>query len=75
MICYDDATGVRTELTAVALGRWFGPDQPSAAGVRIDRGNPNSPLPSQQVDHAIMRRDGEVIGRDGRPISGSIKDR
>lgn len=42
-------------------------------GVRIDQGNPNHSLPSQQVDHVIVRRNGQVIGRDGNPIQGSIK--
>ena len=41
--------------------------------VRIDQGVPHSPSPSQQVDHVIVRRDGVVVGRDGNPISGSIK--
>jgi hypothetical protein len=52
--------------------RWTDPANPGN-GVRIDQGVPHSPSPSQQVDHVIVRRDGVVIGRDGNPISGSIK--
>jgi hypothetical protein len=40
---------------------------------RIDRGNPNAKFPSQRIDHVIVRKDGKVIGRDGRPINGSIR--
>jgi hypothetical protein len=43
-------------------------------GIRIDQGNPTHTLPSQQVDHVIVRVDGKVIGRDGIPINGSIKE-
>jgi RHS repeat-associated protein len=53
--------------------RWTDPDNPGN-GVRVDRGDPNSSFPGQQVDHVIVRRNGNVIGRDGRPISGSIQD-
>lgn len=53
--------------------RWQDPNNPGN-GVRIDQGNPNHSLPSQQVDHVIVRRDGQVIGRDGNPIQGSIKE-
>lgn len=42
-------------------------------GVRVDQGNPNHSLPSQQVDHVVDRRNGQVIGRDGNSIQGSIK--
>jgi hypothetical protein len=42
-------------------------------GVRIDQGNPEHSLPSQKIDHVIVRRNGQVIGRDGKPIQGSIK--
>lgn len=51
--------------------RWADPND-SGNGVRIDQGNPKSGLPSQRVDHVIVRRNGVVIGRDGKPISGSI---
>ena len=53
--------------------RWQDPDNPGN-GVRIDEGDPSSPFPSQRVDHVIVRVDGKVIGRDGEPIRGSIKD-
>jgi hypothetical protein len=26
------------------------------------------------VDHVVVRKDGKVIGRDGKPINGNIKD-
>jgi len=43
-------------------------------GVRIDKGDPKNPQPSQQQDLVVVRRDGKVIGRDGKPIKGSVKD-
>ncbi|MFI0262549.1 pre-toxin TG domain-containing protein [Streptomyces sp. NPDC017056] len=43
-------------------------------GVRIDKGNPNNSQVIQQVDHVVINSGGKVIGRDGKPISGSIKD-
>ena len=52
--------------------RYQDPNNPGN-GVRIDQGNPNHSLSSQQVDHVIVRRNGQVIGRDGNPIQGSIK--
>lgn len=52
--------------------RWQDPNNPGN-GVRIDKGNPNHPLSNQQVDHVIVRKNGQIIGRDGKPIQGSIK--
>ena len=52
--------------------RYQDPDNPGD-GVRIDQGNSNHSLPSQQVDHVVVRRNGQVIGRDGNPIRGTIK--
>jgi len=52
--------------------RWQDPNNPGS-GVQIDKGNPNHTLSSQQVDHVIVRRKGQVIGRDGNPIQGSIR--
>ncbi|GAA4889223.1 putative T7SS-secreted protein [Saccharopolyspora cebuensis] len=52
--------------------RWEDPDNPGN-GVRIDQGNPNNSQATQQVDHVIVRDNGKVIGRDGEPIPGSIK--
>jgi len=43
-------------------------------GVRIDKGSPKSPQASQRVDHVVVRAEGRVIGRNGKPISGSVKD-
>lgn len=53
--------------------RWQDPRN-QGNGVRIDQGNPNSPFPSQRVDHVIVRVDGKVVGRDGKQINGSIDD-
>lgn len=53
--------------------RWQDPNDPGS-GVRIDQGNPNNFQPTQQVDHVIVRDGGKVIGRDGEPISGWIKN-
>jgi len=53
--------------------RWEDPADPKSNGVRIDKGDPNSPHESQQEDHVIVRSGGKVIGRDGNPINGSIE--
>jgi hypothetical protein len=53
--------------------RWQDPKN-QGNGVRVDQGNPNHELPSQRVDHVIVRKDGKVVGRNGEPIEGSIKD-
>nr|MDI7274175.1 hypothetical protein [Cronobacter dublinensis] len=53
--------------------RWQDPNN-KGNGVRIDQGNPNISQPTQQVDHVIVRFNGKVIGRDGKPIQGSIAD-
>ena len=55
-------------------GCWFSAARPEADGVRIDKGDPASALPSQRVDHVIVRSDGVVLGRDGKPIRGSIEE-
>ncbi len=43
-------------------------------GVRVDKGNPRSSSPSQKPDHVVVRSNGKVIGRDGKPLNGSVKD-
>ncbi|PHM51185.1 DUF6862 domain-containing protein [Xenorhabdus sp. KK7.4] len=53
--------------------RWQDPNN-KGNGVRIDQGNPNVSQPTQQVDHVIIRHNGQVIGKDGKPIKGSIAD-
>lgn len=53
--------------------KWFDPAAPKTNGVRIDQGAPGSSFPSQQVDHVIVRSGGNVLGPDGLPITGSIK--
>ena len=42
------------------------------SGVRIDQGNPLNTQITQQVDHVVVRYNGQVIGRNGQPITGSI---
>jgi hypothetical protein len=53
--------------------RWFDPAAPKANGIRIDEGVPGSPFPSQQVDHVIVRSGGRILGPDGKPIVGILK--
>lgn len=51
--------------------RFQDPSNPGNS-VRIDMGRPNSPLPSQQVDHVVVNRDGRIIDRSGAPIGGPL---
>lgn len=61
------------ELNNKGVGiRWQDPKN-LGNGVRIDQGNPNNSQVVQQVDHVVVRSNGKVIGADGRPIGGSIK--
>ena len=53
--------------------RWNDPNS-KGNSVRVDKGNPKSSNPSQQVDHVVINSGGRVIGRDGQPINGSIKN-
>ena len=53
--------------------RWEDPSNPGN-GVRIDQGNPNNTQTLQQVDHVVVRNNGRVLGPDGKPIPGSIKN-
>ncbi|WP_257153400.1 two-partner secretion domain-containing protein [Pseudomonas sp. ICMP 561] len=53
--------------------RWQDPNN-KGNGVRIDKGEPSISQPTQQVDHVIVRSNGQVIGRDGKPVTGSIKE-
>ncbi len=48
-------------------------NSPKGDGIRIDKGNLNNSQIYQQVDHVVVNSGGKVIGRDGKPISGSIK--
>lgn len=43
--------------------------------VRIDRGVPDSPYPSQQVDHVVINSGGRIIGRDGTPLPAGTRIR
>lgn len=52
--------------------RWSDPEN-RGNGIRIDQGDPDNPQPAQQVDHVVVRVNGKVIGRDGEPLEGSIK--
>ncbi|MEV8536719.1 RHS repeat-associated core domain-containing protein [Streptomyces sp. NPDC051211] len=47
---------------------------PKQDGIRIDKGNPNNSQLFQQVDHVVINSGGNVIGRDGKPIKGALKD-
>jgi len=53
--------------------RWTDPRN-QGNGIRIDQGDSLNTEVTQQVDHVVVRSGGEVIGRDGRPIVGTIKD-
>ena len=52
--------------------RWQDPNN-KGNGVRIDQGDPANSQPTQQIDHVVVRSGGKVIGRDGFPITGSIR--
>jgi hypothetical protein len=53
--------------------RWTDPAN-KGNGFRIDAGNPANSQVTQQVDHVVVRHNGQVIGRSGQPLSGSIAD-
>lgn len=53
--------------------RWQDPKDKGNC-IRIDQGNPNHDKPSQTNDHVQVVSQGKVIGRDGKPIKGSIKE-
>jgi RHS repeat-associated protein len=53
--------------------RWFDPAS-KGNGIRIDEGIPGSSFPSQQVDHVVVRYNGRILGPDGQPITGSLRD-
>lgn len=53
--------------------RWTDPAD-KGNGIRIDAGNPANSQVTQQIDHVIVRHNGVVIGRSGKPISGSVAD-
>lgn len=53
--------------------RWSDPVN-RGNGLRIDPGDPTAMNPSQRVDHVVVRSDGKVLGRDGQPIGGSIRE-
>ena len=52
--------------------RWENPDY-EGDGVRVDKGRPDSSLPSQREDHVVIRSGGKVLGADGDPIQTKIK--
>ncbi|WP_438297175.1 hypothetical protein [Streptomyces sp. HUAS TT7] len=55
-----------------------GEDDGCGAGVVhaiwIDEGNLNNSQEYQQVNHVVINSGGRAIGRDGKPIEGSIKE-
>lgn len=54
--------------------RWSDPSAPQTHGLRLDQGIPGSGWPSQQVDHVVVRSGGRILGPDGKPIVGSLRD-
>ena len=48
--------------------RWHDPDE-KGNGVRVDKGDPNNPNPSQQVDHVNVHSGGKTLGPDGKPLT------
>jgi RHS repeat-associated protein len=54
--------------------RWSDPANPKGSGIRIDQGDPALPNPSQRVDHVVVRSEGKILGPDGNPIPGPLKD-
>ena len=53
--------------------RWEDPSN-RGNGVRIDQGNVNNSQVLQQVDHVVVRSNGRIIGPDGKPVAGSIRE-
>lgn len=53
--------------------KWVDPQNPGNR-VRIDQGNPQNSQLTQQIDHVQVNSGGRVIGRDGNPIEGTVKD-
>ena len=47
--------------------RWFDPDNPGNS-VTIHRGDPLSAEPSKREGYVVVRVDGRLIGRDGKPV-------
>lgn len=50
-----------------------GKEGAQANGVRIDKGSKSVSQPVQQVDHVVVRRHGQIIGRDGKPLKPGTK--
>jgi filamentous hemagglutinin len=53
--------------------KWTDPDNFNNS-VRIDKGNLNSKFTSQKVDHVVVNSNGKVLGRNGAPINGGIRE-
>jgi RHS repeat-associated protein len=54
--------------------KWKDPENKKGNSIRIDKGDPLNPQPSQQEDHVVISHNGKQIGRDGKPLPGSLKD-
>lgn len=54
--------------------KWSDPSEPQANRIRIDDGVPGSAWPRQQVDHVVVHSGGRILGPDGEPIVGSLRD-
>ena len=76
IVGYSTEARMEARLAGSALDngtRWTDPED-MGNGIRIDQGDPLSPHPSQQVDHVVIRHRGVVLGRDGSPIPGTIRE-
>lgn len=52
--------------------RWVDPnDKHGKDGLRIDKGNPTSELPSQREDHVVITRNGQKVDRNGNLVPKS----
>lgn len=53
--------------------RWADPRDRRLNRIRIERGDPADPQPSQRVDRVRVVHQGKSIGRDGREIRGAVR--
>ncbi len=53
--------------------RWYNPAN-RLDSVRLYRGDPKSPDSSKREPYVVITKNGELIGRDGRPLGVYLKD-
>ena len=53
--------------------RWYDPAN-RLDSVRLYRGGPKSADPSKREPYVVITKNGELIGRDGRPLGIYLKD-